>query len=256
MPGVSFDRAAGYYDATRGLPAEVAGEVAALMAAELAEREVCLELGVGTGRIALPVAARGVQVIGIDLSAAMLERLRLNGGGTLPCPVIQGDVTALPLADASVGAVVACHVLHLIADWRSALDEACRVLRPRGTLLVDFGGPTPAPWSAGCLEILARHGLFRTRPGVTSPEPVAEYLAPRARRRALPEVRFTIESRLADDLYEWENQILAWTWPYTREQLRAACEEIRSSAPALGWALDETAQLEAVIQWWAFDLAE
>jgi ubiquinone/menaquinone biosynthesis C-methylase UbiE len=227
-----------------------------MLTAELAERDVCLEIGVGTGRIALPVAARGVPVIGVDLAAAMLDRLRVNAGGTPPCPLIQGDVTSLPVADGSVGAVVACHVLHLIADWRAAIDEACRALRPGGTLFVDFGGPTPAPWSAGCLEILARHGLFRVRPGVTSPEPVAEYIARRARRRALPEVRFTFESSLADDLYEWENQILAWTWRYSPEQMRAGCDEIRSSAPAHGWAIEEKVRLEAVIQWWAFDLVE
>jgi ubiquinone/menaquinone biosynthesis C-methylase UbiE len=254
MPGVSFDRAAGYYDATRGLPADVASEVSRLLFGELAEKGVCLEIGVGTGRIALPVTARGVELIGIDLAAAMLDRLRVNAGRALPCPLIQGDVTALPLADRSVGAVISCHVLHLIADWQAAVDEACRVVRPGGPLLVDFGGPTPAPWSAGCIEILASHGVFRTRPGVTSPQPVADYLAGRAERRALPPLRYTEQTSLAADLDEWENQILAWTWPYTREQMGAGCDEIRRRAPALGWDLDEKVQLEVVIQWWAFDL--
>jgi ubiquinone/menaquinone biosynthesis C-methylase UbiE len=254
MPGVSFDRAAGYYDATRGLPIDVASEVAGLLATELAERQVGLEIGVGTGRIALPVGARGVKLIGIDISAAMLDRLRLNAGGTLPCPLIQGDVTALPLADRSIGAVMACHVLHLIADWPAAVDEAIRVLGPGGLFLVDFGGPTPAPWTEGCVEILGRHGVFRNRPGVTSIEPVAEYLAGRAERRALPKVRFTEQTTLAENLDVWENQILAWTWPYSPEQMRAACDEIRGSAPGLGWDLDQKVELEAVIQWWAFDL--
>ena len=40
-----------------------------------------LELGIGTGRIALPLAARGVSVHGIDLSAAMVKRLRSKPGG-------------------------------------------------------------------------------------------------------------------------------------------------------------------------------
>jgi ubiquinone/menaquinone biosynthesis C-methylase UbiE len=256
MPGVSFDRAAGYYDATRGLPAEVAGEVAGLLAADVLERGVCLEIGIGTGRIALPVAARGVELVGIDLAAAMLARLQANADGRWPCPLIQGDVTALPLADDSVGTVMACHVLHLISDWPAAVDEACRVLRPGGSLLVDFGGPTPAPWSAGCVEILGRHGVFRNRPGVTSSQPLTDYLSARATRRALPPIQFSEESTLADNLDVWENQILAWTWPYTPEQMRAACEEIRGAASGLGWDLDEKVQLEAVIQWWAFDLVE
>ncbi len=49
--------------------------------AELAEGGRALELGVGTGRIALPLAARGVPVHGIDLSRAMVRRLRAKPGG-------------------------------------------------------------------------------------------------------------------------------------------------------------------------------
>ena len=47
---MNFDRAAGYYDATRALPAAAVTE----LAGELAGRQPCLEIGVGTERIALP----------------------------------------------------------------------------------------------------------------------------------------------------------------------------------------------------------
>ena len=49
--------------------------------AGLAGRGAALELGVGTGRIALPLARRGVRVYGIDLSEAMVARLRAKPGG-------------------------------------------------------------------------------------------------------------------------------------------------------------------------------
>lgn len=49
--------------------------------AELAGNGPALELGIGTGRIALPLAARGVPVHGIDLSRAMVDRLRAKPGG-------------------------------------------------------------------------------------------------------------------------------------------------------------------------------
>jgi len=49
--------------------------------AELAGDGRALELGIGTGRIALPLAGRGVPVHGIDLSRAMVERLRAKPGG-------------------------------------------------------------------------------------------------------------------------------------------------------------------------------
>ncbi len=50
-----------------------------------------LEFAIGTGRIALPLAARGVPVVGIDLSAAMVERLRAKPGGS-DIPVAIGDI--------------------------------------------------------------------------------------------------------------------------------------------------------------------
>jgi SAM-dependent methyltransferase len=58
--------------------------------AELAGDGAALELGIGTGRIALPLAARGVPVYEIDLSEAMLARLRTKPGGA-EMPVALGD---------------------------------------------------------------------------------------------------------------------------------------------------------------------
>jgi SAM-dependent methyltransferase len=52
-----------------------------------------LELAIGTGRIALPLAARGVDVAGIDLSTAMVEQLRAKPGGDA-IPVTIGDMTS------------------------------------------------------------------------------------------------------------------------------------------------------------------
>ena len=58
--------------------------------AELAGGGRALELGIGTGRIALPLARRGVEVHGIDLSRAMVARLRAKPGGDA-IPVTIGD---------------------------------------------------------------------------------------------------------------------------------------------------------------------
>jgi ubiquinone/menaquinone biosynthesis C-methylase UbiE len=228
-------------------------EVGDLLSSELAGASLCLEIGVGTGRIALPIARRGIQLIGADLAPGMLSRLVANAGGNQPFPLLTADVTALPLRPASVDAVLGCHILHLIPRWQAALDEVGRVLRPGGLLLLDFGGPTPTPWSEDCNEILARHGVSRTRPGESNADPVADYLGARARRRSLEPVRFSTEASLADDLADWESQKWAWTWSYTAAQIEAACNEIRAAAPALGWTIDAKVPLEAVVQWWAFE---
>src|ERR687886_408624 len=62
--------------------------------AELARGGPALELGIGTGRIALPLAARGVAVHGVDASEAMVARLRRRPGGST-IPVVLGDFADL-----------------------------------------------------------------------------------------------------------------------------------------------------------------
>jgi SAM-dependent methyltransferase len=59
----------------------------------LAEGGAVLELGIGTGRLALPLAARGLRVVGVDASAAMIERLRAKPGGDA-VEVTVGDMAA------------------------------------------------------------------------------------------------------------------------------------------------------------------
>ncbi|HEX6799247.1 MAG TPA: methyltransferase domain-containing protein [Ktedonobacterales bacterium] len=148
MPGsVSFDRVADRYDATRGYPSEVAAQIAAglIAAGDLAPGASLLEVGIGTGRIALPLLAAGINVTGVDISARMVERLRAKYAEqrerlpALPWGALRvemADVTALPFADAAFDAVLGVHVLHLIPEWRAALDEALRVLRPGGVFLL------------------------------------------------------------------------------------------------------------------------
>ena len=86
-PGMSFgeDVAERYDDTPRGDEA-----VAVAFLERLAGGGPALELAIGTGRIALPLAARGVSVQGIDISPAMVGRLRRKPGGDR-IPVTMGD---------------------------------------------------------------------------------------------------------------------------------------------------------------------
>lgn len=133
---VVFDRAADCYDATRGFPPGVEERVAALFAEAggLGSASRVLEVGVGTGRIAVPVAPRVGRYAGVDLSAPMLARLAGKRAG-LPIDLVRANAERLPFADGSFDAVVAVHVFHLIPDWRAVLAEAARVLAPQGLLL-------------------------------------------------------------------------------------------------------------------------
>ena len=133
---VVFDRAAGDYDATRGFPPGVEDRVAALVsgAGGLGPAARILEVGVGTGRIALPLARHGIRVVGVDLSGPMLGRLLEKRAG-LPVDPVRADAARLPFADASFDAALGVHVFHLIPRWREVLAELTRVLRPGAPLL-------------------------------------------------------------------------------------------------------------------------
>lgn len=92
MDSFDEDAAAIYDDQPRG---DEAAAVAFL--ADLARGGPALELAIGTGRIGLPLAARGVAVEGVDMSAAMVARLRAKPGGAL-LPVTMGDFADVPVA--------------------------------------------------------------------------------------------------------------------------------------------------------------
>src|SRR5438552_18366290 len=93
----------------------------AVLTSELRDRGRCLEIGVGTGRLARPLAAMGIPMAGVDLSWPMLDRLRANSGGGWPFPVAMADAAFLPLRDRTMGAAVAAHVLQLIPAGRAVL---------------------------------------------------------------------------------------------------------------------------------------
>ena len=108
-----------------------------------------LELGSGTGRLTVPLRRAGVPVVGIDRSAPMLARVRpraRRGRGPVP-PVLRGDITALPFADATFPLVMAPYglVQSLLSDVLLArtLREAARVLVPGGMLGIDLVPDVP-----------------------------------------------------------------------------------------------------------------
>jgi ArsR family transcriptional regulator len=97
-----------------------------------------LEIGVGTGGLLTELADRASQVIGVDHSPAMLTeaRRRLTAAAAERVELRLGEMTHLPLPDASVGCVVANMVLHHAADPPAVLTEIRRVLVCGGTLLL------------------------------------------------------------------------------------------------------------------------
>jgi 2-polyprenyl-6-hydroxyphenyl methylase/3-demethylubiquinone-9 3-methyltransferase len=93
---------------------------------------VLLDLACGGGLLAPHVAAKGHRHVGLDLSPTALPVARAHG--VVP---VRGDVLRLPFADAVADVVVAGEVLEHVAAPLDLLAEACRVLRPGGTLVLD-----------------------------------------------------------------------------------------------------------------------
>ena len=132
------------YDAglgERGAPETIDRTVDVL--AELADGGAVLELGIGTGRIALPLAARGVPVQGIDLSEPMVAQLRAKPGGD-----------AIPVAIGDFGTTRVDGVFRLVYLVYNTIDNlltqdaqvACFVnaaahLEPGGCFVVEVGVP-------------------------------------------------------------------------------------------------------------------
>ena len=138
--GESF---AALYDEIFASPDEP--ESVAEFLAPLAGDGRALELGVGTGRFALPLFARGVAVVGIDASAAMLARLRaLPGGAALP--VLLGDFADPPLAGSFRLIFVVYNTFFLLpsrAAQARCLRNIAALLDPGGALVVEAFVPSP-----------------------------------------------------------------------------------------------------------------
>jgi ubiquinone/menaquinone biosynthesis C-methylase UbiE len=130
VPG--FDDLAELYDETRG--GEPRGdEYAADVAAHLPAADgPILEVGVGTGVVALGLVKRGHRVIGLDVSEPMLSKAKDRLGPV----VVLGDAREIPLGTASVAHAVSVWVLQTVAGPERLLAEVARVLQPGGRYVV------------------------------------------------------------------------------------------------------------------------
>jgi SAM-dependent methyltransferase len=110
-----------------------------------------LELGIGGGRVALPLARRGITVEGIEASQAVLDRLRETPGGE-SIPVTIGDMADVP-ADGPF------HLVYLVWDGLFHLPNqarqvdcfrnVARVLAPGGAFVIECFVPVPALYQRG-----------------------------------------------------------------------------------------------------------
>lgn len=99
-----------------------------------------LDVGCGTGFLALELAARGHHVVGVDFAPAMIEEARRKAAASgLSVRFEEADAEQLPFAPRSFDLVISRHVLWTLPQPQAAIDEWTRVLRPDGRLAVVDG---------------------------------------------------------------------------------------------------------------------
>jgi SAM-dependent methyltransferase len=111
--------------------------------ADLAGDGMALELGIGTGRIALPLAHRGVRVHGIDLSEAMVARLRAKPGGEDIDVAIGDFATTTVEGTFSVAYLVANTIMNLTTqdEQVACFENVAAHLEPDGCFVIEVGVP-------------------------------------------------------------------------------------------------------------------
>lgn len=140
--GILIGNAVVYDGMSRLVLGSLFGRIAVDVAALARDRARVLEVGCGPGHLSILLARRhGLDVTGVDLDPAMVERARANADhpgnvdGRRPSFLV-GDVASLAFPDGSFDLVVSTLSMHHWADPAAGLAEIGRVLRPGGRALV------------------------------------------------------------------------------------------------------------------------
>jgi len=231
MGSISFDRAAPTYDATRGGLAR--GVYLADAIAPHLRAGPVLEVGIGTGAVALALREGGHPVVGVDLSPAMLALAQPRLGSC----VSVADGHRLPVADRRVPNAVVVWVLQLVPDPLGMLAEAGRVVAPGGRLVVVPAGGNWAPDDIGEVVVPMAQALRPERDraellvegaAAAGLVTVAHETTPPARFLASPEdMARTIETREWSSLWDVPDDRWAAVVEPTLAALRALPEPRR-----------------------------
>lgn len=181
---LSFDAIASQFDHQRGFPQEALKSWIELIHILSEGRTLqILEPGIGTGRVALPLAVLGHHVTGTDISQPMLTACEASA----KCLSIiervhleRADATDLPCADHSFDLGIVAQLLYLVPDWTTVLDELARVVKPGGHV-IHLTEPTKegdelVQWSSTWREMIEKTGYRHTELSPTDDEVHQEFL--------------------------------------------------------------------------------
>ena len=147
-PAFYGDRWAAVYDERH---ASLDPEPAVAFLAPLSGGGRVLELAIGTGRVALPLAGRGIAVEGLDASQAMVDRLRAKPGGAA-IPVTIGDMAQVPVAGPfQLVYLVFNSLFGLLSQDQQVgcFRNVARALGPGGAFVIECFVPDPSRFNRG-----------------------------------------------------------------------------------------------------------
>lgn len=136
-------------------PGVLTSDAAVERLAGLAGDGPVLELGVGTGRLAIPLAARGLRVAGVDISPAMLARLADKPGGER-VHTVEGDFAELSLQERYRLVVVAADTFFMLTTQERQVRcfaSVARHLTPGGVFVIEAFVPDRAKATAGSVAV-------------------------------------------------------------------------------------------------------
>ncbi len=240
---VVFDRAAGFYDDTRGFPHGTEQHVAEKfqIAGRITEATRIVEPGIGTGRIALPLAKlSGATVVGVDLSAPMLQQLRQKQENE-SVYTVQGDAMRIPLQPNAFDIAIITHVFHLIPDWQAALLEISRLLKPSGLLLYSW----TTHENTHFLDTWRR--VLKKRTGIGYENFSSSQFLDEAGWQIAGEVQhvtYYADRTPQDYIDSLVNRIWSSTWSMSGDEIAQGIAQLRSSASDCNLPLNETLRQE------------
>jgi SAM-dependent methyltransferase len=170
------ERMADVYDALPQLPKDTDEAVALL--AELAGGGRVLELGIGTGRLALPLRARGIKVEGIDASPAMVAKLKSKPGGS-EIAVTMGGFADLDVEGRFSLIFVAFNTFFALVtqeDQLCCFSGVAAHLEPQGAFLVEAFVPDLSRYDRGQRLEATEVEIERIRIDVARHDPVAQQI--------------------------------------------------------------------------------
>ena len=180
----SFAEIAPRYDALRPLSSGDRARLESMMRdASLTADDLVVEVGCGTGRLTLPLAAMtAARVMGVDSEARMLEVARTKDTvGRVQW--VRGSAYRLPVPDAAAALVVVVMVVHLLRQRVRAFGEARRILRPGGRLSLWTFTPRH-------VEEFYLNAYFPSIAAIDRPRfPSVEVLTAELRRAGFPQTR-------------------------------------------------------------------